>query len=97
MRKRACALAKRFSAVEWRALGATGPEGAVTSLVARVLGWLDKEDDKELRSVLAELYLFELMSTWDIGFNISDGQCTSWWSTLLMQRRGNVADFNLAG
>ena len=47
---------QEVSAAEWRALGAAGPEGAVTSLVARVLGWLTKEDDKELRSVLAELY-----------------------------------------
>ena len=47
---------QEISAAEWRALGATGPEGAVTSLVARALNWLNQEDDKELRSGLAELY-----------------------------------------
>jgi len=47
---------QEISTADWRALGAAGPEGAVTALVARVLGWLNKEDDNELRSVLSELY-----------------------------------------
>jgi tetratricopeptide (TPR) repeat protein len=41
---------------EWRRLSALGPDGAVTSLVARVVLWLADEGDEELRSALLELY-----------------------------------------
>ena len=47
---------QKVSFDDWRRLAALGPEGAVTALVARVLTWLARDGDEELRNALAELY-----------------------------------------